>query len=1049
MKITSLFIDGFGKFSQWSPPDRFGDGVTAVIGPNEAGKTTMLAFIRRMLYGFPDGRKKDLNHYQPVNGGKIGGRLAFQTDAGEAYLLFRDGVRGSPTITRPDGTEVSGSLLPSLLGPADQVFYENICAISLDELQEFGTIDRKEIRDRLAAAGSGNLPVRKVADELGASADAIYAVRGKKKQINTRITDLKDLEQKIRTIKENQGEYDRINQAISEKREELARKKGEKKRFEEEIIYATALSKAWDLYLEREEAIQAREQVPETGPFPEDALLELGRLVEEVRRLEDDSRDRMQQCERIDTELEAVRAREEILNQADAIRSIERMIERYRSQKDDLTRHQLDREQKEKRSSSQLENLGGDWSRERITGFDTSIPIINEIKALHEDLERTDDACKNASINHAAAKKTYAEKREYLTQVHQRRADIGVIPDPGTAQNLLGQARDLLGVIQEIERLEDDLASIRKEEARTHEIIASLKIPPAPKPPAWPGYLVFLAAILALIGGFLAEALLPATALAAILIIAGAGILFFRGAANDTGRSVTEDGSYQEEAQTLAAERNGIERRRSDAEEKGRRIAGAFGLASIPSRRESEDLRDHHEDLVTLAGRGADLEKDISRAEALCRTASTDLKAREDALAHARSGRKDAVDAWKSWCQIRGLPDTTHPELITHLIGGIKEAKDLITAIDGDRKREKTLYEEIQSFEEDIRAVAAACGEPVAGAPDTLGERLVDLLEDAEETKRRERSLLERRRGEENAMESTRSRLNNATGMLTTLLQSRGAATPDEYRERERLSRERQELKRRIHEADGAIRRISGEERFDDVIMALGEYDPIVMTARLREMEDEQSRIHTAIEEINQEIGTLQERSSMIEGDDRLTALISDAAALREEISRISREWAVYTTASSLLAMAVETFEREKQPAILQEAQSFFSGITGGRYTRIIKPLDSAHGSDLFVEERRGGRKRVDELSRGTAEQLYLALRFGYIRDYVHTAAPVPVIFDDILVNFDPGRRKNACKAIAELAETCQVLYFTCHPETVADLTSAAPGTVVMDLSGI
>jgi uncharacterized protein YhaN len=143
--------------------------------------------------------------------------------------------------------------------------------------------------------------------------------------------------------------------------------------------------------------------------------------------------------------------------------------------------------------------------------------------------------------------------------------------------------------------------------------------------------------------------------------------------------------------------------------------------------------------------------------------------------------------------------------------------------------------------------------------------------------------------------------------------------------------------------------------------------------------------------------------------------------------------------------MAVETFERERQPEILREAQSFFTWITGGRYTRVVKPFD---GSEPYVEEATGDQKMVDELSRGTAEQLYLALRFGYIRDYATSSLPVPVIFDDILVNFDPDRRKNACQAIANLAETCQVLYFTCHPQTVRDLIEATPDAVVMDISG-
>ena len=53
MKIRSLYIDGFGKFHDWKPPTRFGESLTVIFGPNEAGKNLLL--IRRMLYGFPTG----------------------------------------------------------------------------------------------------------------------------------------------------------------------------------------------------------------------------------------------------------------------------------------------------------------------------------------------------------------------------------------------------------------------------------------------------------------------------------------------------------------------------------------------------------------------------------------------------------------------------------------------------------------------------------------------------------------------------------------------------------------------------------------------------------------------------------------------------------------------------------------------------------------------------------------------------------------------------------------------------------------------------------
>jgi uncharacterized protein YhaN len=49
------------------------------------------------------------------------------------------------------------------------------------------------------------------------------------------------------------------------------------------------------------------------------------------------------------------------------------------------------------------------------------------------------------------------------------------------------------------------------------------------------------------------------------------------------------------------------------------------------------------------------------------------------------------------------------------------------------------------------------------------------------------------------------------------------------------------------------------------------------------------------------------------------------------------------------------------------------------------------------------------------------------------------VIVDDVLVNFDPERAARAAEAFALLAQTHQVLVFTCHPTTVAQVLAAAP----------
>ena len=60
------------------------------------------------------------------------------------------------------------------------------------------------------------------------------------------------------------------------------------------------------------------------------------------------------------------------------------------------------------------------------------------------------------------------------------------------------------------------------------------------------------------------------------------------------------------------------------------------------------------------------------------------------------------------------------------------------------------------------------------------------------------------------------------------------------------------------------------------------------------------------------------------------------------------------------------------------------------------------------METEGGEVRRPEELSRGTAEQLYLALRFGLIEEFARHAEPLPVVMDDILVNFDEARTERA-----------------------------------------
>jgi len=66
-------------------------------------------------------------------------------------------------------------------------------------------------------------------------------------------------------------------------------------------------------------------------------------------------------------------------------------------------------------------------------------------------------------------------------------------------------------------------------------------------------------------------------------------------------------------------------------------------------------------------------------------------------------------------------------------------------------------------------------------------------------------------------------------------------------------------------------------------------------------------------------------------------------------------------------------------------------------------------------------------MSEGTRDQLYLALRLASIEQYLQHNSPVPLIFDDILVNFDDERSRATLEILSSLSEKTQILFFTHH----------------------
>ncbi|MBC7294028.1 MAG: AAA family ATPase, partial [Thermoleophilia bacterium] len=131
MRVTGWAIEGFGIFRSLVV-ENLPDGLVVFQGPNEAGKSTLLAFLRNTLFGFRGGSRSP--QYPPLNGGRHGGRV---------FLLMREGpvtveriAKRPARITFADGTELDDVAFQQRIGGVDYQIFSTVFAFSLDELRD-------------------------------------------------------------------------------------------------------------------------------------------------------------------------------------------------------------------------------------------------------------------------------------------------------------------------------------------------------------------------------------------------------------------------------------------------------------------------------------------------------------------------------------------------------------------------------------------------------------------------------------------------------------------------------------------------------------------------------------------------------------------------------------------------------------------------------------------------------------------------------------------------------------------------------------------------
>ena len=1065
MNIAKIHIDGFGTLHTMTSPDPMSAGLSLIYGDNEAGKSTILAFLRAVLFGFPDGRSTE-NLYQPLAAAPHGGVITLATNDGDLYVVERHrGQRnGRARVTLQDGRIGDEKRLTELLGFATRDLFRNIFAFSLTELQQFQSLSDEAVRTAIYSAGigTGRLSVSEIDKELEGVQTGLFKPGGTSPTINRKLKRLDEVRAELRATAENLRQFDHLRSELVGVEAEIVDLRARKDAASRQHDQARRLLGAFDDWVVLRAAEVELARLPDVAVFPADGLAQLATgeqkldgLAERIEQVSTELRDR--EAERATTVVD-----ERVEEQGTAIERLQRGRDHFDSAVRDLPVRRQELKSAEERLADSLIELGPDWSEDRVKASNTSVPEREAIRSHREALRDAETAIRDCEQRSDLATKSL---QAAAGAEQEASGAFAALPTPAekSASAIAGRRRDLRSLLlairdQKVLRERSDQLTERETDLvrEKERLLQQLKHAGHALPP-WPAVAAFLlgvllAAVLFAQGAHLAGVLIGlvfALALPAAYLALNRQLARQREGDRRETESQLEDVGHR--LTDISTQR--VEAERDSAQLKARISATCehLGIVGIPDdntvEAHSEEAEAALEGLREWIAKEADLKRAAERVKAArqdVEEATRSRKAAEDAALQARA-------RWTRWLSGAGLRQDITPDGALDIINVVRQCREQSKAAESLRERIGQIDTRIQDYRRQVSGVAERCGIQLSDSddPGIAVDRLMECLQVANQNRVRRTALDERFAELRRESEVLRGRKETAESARNALFSSGGASDAAEFRERGAVWSRRQELLRDAAQRNIAIERIAGQgEHLAAFKHELGQMVPAEQEAIVERTEEELREIEDALAKALENGGALREQIRSLEVEDRSAKLRAEEQGLLTELRAAARAWAVHAVARALLGEAKERYERERQPGVIRDASIFFKRITRDQYTQILVAPEEF---SLHVLDADGHRKHLQQLSRGTLEQLYLAVRLGLIREFSRRQERLPVVMDDILVNFDPHRAEAALGVLLELGQTHQILLFTCHPETCDLVSRLSPLTPIyrLDRSGL
>jgi uncharacterized protein YhaN len=1046
MRISEAHIDGFGTWRDLSL-ENIGDGVTVVYGPNEAGKTTLMQFMRTMLYGFSEQRRH--RYLPPLNGGRPGGALAIvanaATESGTAmYRVVRhaamddpQGYLGDVTIVAPDGAIQGHSQLEQLLVGVDESTFNNVFALGLREIQELGSLDDTAAADHLyrLTGGLDRVSLVDVVRELqgsrqrivGESPHAKLPHRPSEKTTPQPglITGLIARRDKLREeLRELSGRTDRwlklaaLRSELIEETKTLDRDIAE---LEEQVRVIDVALQARELWTARCQVLAKLEKLGTPKEIRKKYVELLKKYNERITASNAKVAQLKEQRKKISDEAKAIKINHVVWGQATRIEALTEHSGWVQTLETQIERLKNELGSYEQNLQTQTVSAGS-------PGFDISLANQQTIQALRRPMKLIGDEEERLETAKRNVEDAKAEYEALVAKIEQRLTERNET-DLQTAVQNAGERIALYRRRIQIEQRLDQLGRHRDELEQYRDDLFERNVLPV-----WTtvglGVLFATGIMLMLMATFAAfdYFVLTGTPPGAL------GLIGFMLTALSAAAKVGLEKQAGNKLDSVRKQLTMLNRQYGDVkqqrDELDAQLPTASGALDVRLQRAEEDLRRLEEMVPQQAQRDA-------------------LKAKVDAAkrqeVEAEAAVKEARGRYKAMLRSLGLPEGFS-------INTLRQHSQKGEELSQSRRQVEIVRDELVQRERELLSLATRIDQlmgdiRVKPTSDRPQDRLAQLAKVVEE--QRDLNLL---KGDlRRQVRQLRKEWEQATRLVKRDERSREAIfakngvrnekefhrAVDRWRHFRFATKKRKELTEKILAT--LAERIT-EEQLEEVLSGAGfqparEETNSGQAGSLPHLSVEARRelALAKIRDFRLRLGQLQERRgqaqqemTMLADDRRYDEVKVELACAQQQLAEQMRRWQVLAATEHTLASVRKIYETNRQPETLREASEYLKQLTSGHYVRIWTAIEDR---TLTVDDANNKPVRLDVLSRGTREAIFLSLRLALVNSFARRGAKLPLVLDDVLVNFDTGRVKAAAALLRDFAKQHrhQILMFTCH----------------------